>query len=376
MLEKRLFDAWGAIAQVQDGNNNILNVLTILDRGYTGHKHLQSVGLIDMNARLYDPKLHRFLQPDNYVQDPSNTQNYNRYGYCWNNPLKYSDATGELFGWDDLAIAFVGGVINWASNGCQFNAAGLSYFGTGAVAAIAFEYGGPFASAAVIGIGNSVTNQINNGGRVDPWKVFGDTLTGVVITGVTMGVMQAVSSIASSVPKPQISVISDITPSGIVPVQGAVLPAESTVTAQATATTVANTASEIPVDAVKEIVKNTPITDVNRVFTCKGCGIEHLDDVVIKGADKASGAYLLKFKSGFFYAGKGLEPRMLQSIIRIERDYGDKLISKEFFEATSTNQAFKIEFQVMMENGGPQSYSELSKTYNLIHSPGAKLSGF
>jgi hypothetical protein len=44
---------------------------------------------------IYDPKLHRFLQPDNYVQDPSNTQNYNRYGYVLNNPLKYTDPSGE-----------------------------------------------------------------------------------------------------------------------------------------------------------------------------------------------------------------------------------------------------------------------------------------
>ena len=65
-----------------------------MDRGYTGHEHLQSVGLIHMNGRLYDPKLHRFLQTDNYVQDPSNTQNYNRYGYVLNNPLKYTDPSG------------------------------------------------------------------------------------------------------------------------------------------------------------------------------------------------------------------------------------------------------------------------------------------
>jgi hypothetical protein len=48
-----------------------------------------------MNGRLYDPKLHRFLQPDNYVQDASNTQNYNRYSYVLNNPLKYTDPSGE-----------------------------------------------------------------------------------------------------------------------------------------------------------------------------------------------------------------------------------------------------------------------------------------
>lgn len=97
LLEKRQFDAWGAIIKVQDGAGNTLSGLNILDRGYTGHEHLQSVGLIHMNGRLYDPKLHRFLQPDNYVQDSGNTQNYNRYGYVLNNPLKYTDYSGEKF---------------------------------------------------------------------------------------------------------------------------------------------------------------------------------------------------------------------------------------------------------------------------------------
>jgi RHS repeat-associated protein len=95
VLEARLFDAWGNIVKVMDGAGNTLSGLTVLDRGYTGHEHLQSVGLINMNARLYDPILHRFLQPDNYIQDPYNTQNYNRYGYVMNNPLKYSDPSGN-----------------------------------------------------------------------------------------------------------------------------------------------------------------------------------------------------------------------------------------------------------------------------------------
>lgn len=35
-----------------------------LGRGYTGHEHLTQFGLINMNARLYDPALGRFLSPD------------------------------------------------------------------------------------------------------------------------------------------------------------------------------------------------------------------------------------------------------------------------------------------------------------------------
>lgn len=95
IVEKRLFDAWGSIIKVQDGSGNSLLGLTVLDRGYTGHEHLQSGGLINMNARLYDPILHRFLQVDSKIQDPTNTQNYNQYGYVFNNPTKFIDPTGN-----------------------------------------------------------------------------------------------------------------------------------------------------------------------------------------------------------------------------------------------------------------------------------------
>ncbi len=49
-----------------------------------------------MNARLYDPVLGRFLSPDPFVQASDFTQSYNRYSYCWNNPLVYVDENGEI----------------------------------------------------------------------------------------------------------------------------------------------------------------------------------------------------------------------------------------------------------------------------------------
>jgi hypothetical protein len=50
-----------------------------------------------MNARLYDPAVGRFLSPDPYVQAPNFSQNFNRYSYALNNPLKYTDEDGEFF---------------------------------------------------------------------------------------------------------------------------------------------------------------------------------------------------------------------------------------------------------------------------------------
>jgi hypothetical protein len=47
-----------------------------------------------MNGRIYDLEIARFLSPDPIIQDPYNLLNYNRYSYCLNNPLKYSDPSG------------------------------------------------------------------------------------------------------------------------------------------------------------------------------------------------------------------------------------------------------------------------------------------
>ena len=57
-----------------------------------------------------------FLAPDNYVQADESVAGYNRYAYCMNNPLKYTDPSGEFFLVDDaiwigIAVStIIGGV--------------------------------------------------------------------------------------------------------------------------------------------------------------------------------------------------------------------------------------------------------------------------
>lgn len=118
------YDVWGK----QTVTTNSIN----FRRGYCGHEMLPEFNLINMNGRLYDPIVCRFLSPDNYVQMPDNSQNFNRYSYCLNNPLKYTDPSGEFL--HLIAGAVIGGVFNWAAHGFKFNAKGLGYFATGAVA--------------------------------------------------------------------------------------------------------------------------------------------------------------------------------------------------------------------------------------------------
>lgn len=99
---------------------NNLPTSYLFDRGYTSHEMLDAFGLINMNGRVYDPLIARFLSPDPYVQMPDNTQNFNRYSYCLNNPLVYTDPDGEIFGtvftflWDLGTTIFTkGGIDPW-----------------------------------------------------------------------------------------------------------------------------------------------------------------------------------------------------------------------------------------------------------------------
>ena len=60
------------------------------DFGYTGQRLLAALGLMDYKARMYDPTIGRFIQPDLIVSNPANPQTWNRYSYVSNNPLLYS----------------------------------------------------------------------------------------------------------------------------------------------------------------------------------------------------------------------------------------------------------------------------------------------
>lgn len=90
------FDAGGAI--VADYPNGT-------DRGFTGHEHLDDVGIVHMNGRLFDPLLARFMQPDPFVQEPYLLQNYNAYSYTLNNPLNATDPDGRWFWYVVAAIS-------------------------------------------------------------------------------------------------------------------------------------------------------------------------------------------------------------------------------------------------------------------------------
>lgn len=76
-----------------DDSGNTIDAQTT-DRGFTNHEHLDELGLIHMNGRIYDPLLMRFTTADPTMPDALDMQNYNRYAYVRNNPLRLLDPSG------------------------------------------------------------------------------------------------------------------------------------------------------------------------------------------------------------------------------------------------------------------------------------------
>lgn len=62
--------------------------------GFTGQGQDTEVGLLNLNRRIYDPQIGRFLSPDPLVSSPFDGQALNRYTYARNNPLSFTDTTG------------------------------------------------------------------------------------------------------------------------------------------------------------------------------------------------------------------------------------------------------------------------------------------
>jgi RHS repeat-associated protein len=76
---------------------------------YTGQERDGETGLYYYGARYYDPSIGRFISADSIVQAPGDPQTLNRYSYCRNNPIMYTDPSGHSFLgdlWDSIRDTF------------------------------------------------------------------------------------------------------------------------------------------------------------------------------------------------------------------------------------------------------------------------------
>jgi RHS repeat-associated protein len=174
------------------------------DFGFTGQRNDATIGLYDYHARWYDPALGRFISADTLVPDPASPQDFNRYTYVSNNPLRYVDPTGhrdmglreqEMWDWtlhDKLHTVDKGdwgqgwtakdtGVVLWAV-GTIAGAASLPSLGRAAVttvgdAALKFSIAHPLEFIFTKAVAEEAVEAVITGTPFDPAMVALDILT-------------------------------------------------------------------------------------------------------------------------------------------------------------------------------------------------------
>ena len=94
--------SFGAYGERRDGSDwdgpvsaaNLTTIGNTSRHGFTGHEHLDAVGLIHMNGRVYDPVAGRFLGVDPFIDGVASSQGPNGFAYVHNNPLSFTDPSG------------------------------------------------------------------------------------------------------------------------------------------------------------------------------------------------------------------------------------------------------------------------------------------
>ena len=170
LLEKLSFDPWGRRRNPDDWSFVNVPESFTFDRGYTGHEHLDVFNLINMNGRVYDPFVARFLSPDPFVQATNHTQSYNRYSYAMNNPLIYIDPSGYTV----TPTEAINTLLNSEFGGLWTPGGGLYFYNSGSEAFEAgINYQGQHGSWAYTEYGSEqatreVYNIISNSSQYNP----------------------------------------------------------------------------------------------------------------------------------------------------------------------------------------------------------------
>lgn len=101
------------------------------------------------------------------------------------NPVMYTDPTGEYFGIDDVLAMVIGGGVNAVSQLVSGNVHNVgqffAYFGVGAVSAEVSLYASPIVDGMLLGGGNAALNGVFSGEGVSATDVLG----GMVMGGAT-----------------------------------------------------------------------------------------------------------------------------------------------------------------------------------------------
>jgi len=90
VVERLSYDAWGKRRFASGADDPSGSITSQSPRGFTGDEQLDTVALVHLNGRVYDPLVGRLISADPTVPDPLNAQAWNRYSYVGNDPLAFT----------------------------------------------------------------------------------------------------------------------------------------------------------------------------------------------------------------------------------------------------------------------------------------------
>jgi RHS repeat-associated protein len=124
VTERDSYDAWGRRRNPNGTDNTACAITSETTRGFTGQEMMDSVCTVNLNARIYDPTIARFMAADPLSATLYDLQTLDRYSYVNNRPLDKTDPTGAQIagGADDIAVVVgVVAVGMYVSGQCAVN---------------------------------------------------------------------------------------------------------------------------------------------------------------------------------------------------------------------------------------------------------------
>lgn len=176
LVQELSYDAWGRRRNPETWAyyTDILDAGALDAHGFTGHEHIDLFEVVNMDGRMYDPVIGRFLSPDPIIQAPDYSQSLNRYAYCLNNPLSLVDPSGYSWfskNWKSLVAAAVGITVTALTGNLYAGAKGIE-------AAV-----GAMVAGAAGGAAGAMTGALLNGANLG--QVAKATFTGAFWGGVS-----------------------------------------------------------------------------------------------------------------------------------------------------------------------------------------------
>lgn len=184
------YDAWGKCTTLNpDGTENVNSsfIGNINPFRYRGYYYDTDTGFYYLNSRYYDPQVKRFINADDisYLGANGDLEAYNLYAYCSNNPVMYTDPSGNLPSWAIKLIVAASIVVAVAA----IAAITVATAGTGtAIAAVAVGAAKGaaigFASGAAMGAASgAISHRVSTGS----WEGAGEAALNGMADGALSG---------------------------------------------------------------------------------------------------------------------------------------------------------------------------------------------